>query len=104
MDAIIAEKRCCKCGEIKALGDFYAKYKQCKKCTDAVNAEYRKSHREKINILSWLWGNNNREKRLESQKKYAEISMQNLNDTLAYVTFIIDIQNQLNNCPKSIYG
>jgi hypothetical protein len=38
------------------------------------------------------------------QKEYAEISMQNLKDTLIYVTFIIDIQNQLNNCPKSIYG
>jgi hypothetical protein len=34
----------------------------------------------------------------------AEISMQNLRDTLAYVTSIIDVQNQLNNCPKSIYG
>jgi hypothetical protein len=38
------------------------------------------------------------------QKDYAEISMQNLRDTLAYVTFIIDIQNQLDKCPKSIYG
>lgn len=38
------------------------------------------------------------------QKDYAEMSMQNLKDTLAYVTYIIDVQNQLNNCPKSIYG
>ena len=38
------------------------------------------------------------------QKEYAEMSMQNLKDTLIYVTFIIDIQNQLNKCPKSIYG
>ncbi len=38
------------------------------------------------------------------QKEYAEISMQNLKDTLAYVTFIIDIQNQLDKCPRSIYG
>lgn len=35
---------------------------------------------------------------------HAESCMQNLRDTLTYVTFIIDIQNQLNNCPKSIYG
>lgn len=34
----------------------------------------------------------------------AEISMQNLTNTLIYVSFIIDIQNQLNKCPKSIYG
>ena len=38
------------------------------------------------------------------QKQYAEMSMQNLKDTLAYVTYIIDMQNQLNKCPKSIYG
>jgi hypothetical protein len=38
------------------------------------------------------------------EKEYVEISMQNLRDTLAYVTSIIDVQNQLNNCPKSIYG
>jgi hypothetical protein len=38
------------------------------------------------------------------QKEYAEISMQHLRDTLAYVTFIIDIQNQLDKCPRSIYG
>ena len=36
--------------------------------------------------------------------EHAESCMQNLIDTLAYVTFIIDIQNQLANCPKSIYG
>jgi hypothetical protein len=42
---------------------------------------------------------------LKNEKEhYAEFSMQKLRDTLAYVTFIIDIQNQLNNCPKSIYG
>jgi len=45
------------------------------------------------------------EKYLENkQKEYAEMSMQNLRDTLAYVTFIIDIQNQLDKCPRSIYG
>lgn len=38
------------------------------------------------------------------QKKFAEMSMQNLIDTLAYVTFIVDIQNQLDKCPRSIYG
>ncbi len=37
-------------------------------------------------------------------KQYIETSMQNLRDTLVYVTYIIDIQNQLENCPKSIYG
>jgi hypothetical protein len=37
-------------------------------------------------------------------KQYIEISMQHLRDTLAYVTFIIDIQNQLDKCPRSIYG
>ena len=37
-------------------------------------------------------------------KQYVETSMQNLKDTLVYVTYIIDIQNQLENCPKSIYG
>jgi hypothetical protein len=38
------------------------------------------------------------------QEHYAQFSMQNLRDTLAYVTYIIDVQNQLKNCPKSIYG
>tara|TARA_R110000868_G_scaffold50875_2_gene161968 strand:- start:9678 stop:9965 length:288 start_codon:yes stop_codon:yes gene_type:complete len=38
------------------------------------------------------------------QEHYAQFSMQNLKDTLAYVTYIIDMQNQLKNCPKSIYG
>jgi hypothetical protein len=37
-------------------------------------------------------------------KQYIEISMQNLKDTLTYVSFIIDVQNKLNNCPQSIYG
>ena len=34
----------------------------------------------------------------------AEGCMKNLKDTLTYVTFIIDVQTKLNNCPKSIYG
>jgi hypothetical protein len=38
------------------------------------------------------------------QKEYAEMSMRNLKDTLYYMTFIIDIQNQLEKCPKPIYG
>ena len=38
------------------------------------------------------------------QEHYAQFSMQKLIDTLAYVTYIIDIQNQLDKCPKSIYG
>jgi len=38
------------------------------------------------------------------EKEYAEMSMQNLRDTLVYVTFIIDVQNQLDKCPRSIYG
>ena len=42
---------------------------------------------------------------LENNKEnFADISMQYLRDTLAYVTFIIDIQNQLDKCPRSIYG
>lgn len=36
--------------------------------------------------------------------QYAEMSMKNLINTLAYVTYIIDIQNQLDKCPRSIYG
>jgi hypothetical protein len=53
---------------------------------------------------AWLEVEEIEEDLKNKQKKYAEISMQNLRDTLIYVTFIIDIQNQLNNCPKSIYG
>ena len=40
----------------------------------------------------------------KKRKKHAEISMKNLKDTLDYVTFIVDIQNQLDKCPRSIYG
>jgi hypothetical protein len=38
-----------------------------------------------------------------TSKELADDIMENLKATLIYVSFIIDIQNQLNNTPKSVY-
>ena len=88
---------------IKLAQQIEAKYNQ----LDNVNEGFFDLYHDDLRIQSdcaWLEVEDLKEDLKNKQKKYAEISMQNLNDTLAYVTFIIDIQNQLKNCPKSIYG
>jgi hypothetical protein len=59
---------------------------------------------EEIGEMDVYLKNKNKVYGIATGAEHAETSMQNLRDTLVYVTFIIDIQNQLNNCPKSIYG
>jgi hypothetical protein len=88
---------------IKLAQQIEAKYNQ----LDADNQGFFNLYHDDLYIqknCAWLEVEDLKEDLKNKQNKYAEISMQNLKDTLVYVTFIIDIQNQLENCPKSIYG
>ena len=88
---------------VKLAQQIEAKYNE----LDADNQGFFKLYHDDLYIqkkCAWLEVEEIEEDLKNKQKQYAEISMQKLRDTLAYVTFIIDIQNQLENCPKSIYG
>lgn len=63
-------KTCSKCGEVKAVEDFYSRYNQCKTCFLAQQSKYRKEHLEKYRGYSAKYRKEHQEKERECKAKY----------------------------------
>ncbi|WP_443078263.1 HNH endonuclease [Streptomyces sp. SP17KL33] len=71
-------KRCTKCGEVKALKEFYKRKNRagglesrCKECTRADSAKWTAANRERRAELSAKWNVANRERRAELSAKWS---------------------------------
>lgn len=70
-------KTCSKCGEVKALSEFYKNCSPCKNCKDLHVAAYRKANPEKAAARNANWRKANPEKVAAAQAAYRKKKPEN---------------------------
>jgi hypothetical protein len=76
MDAIITEKKCTKCGEIKSINLFHKRLNgftsKCKDCISAHDKAYNALHKKEISEKTKRYYSNHREEVLQYKKQYKQ--------------------------------